>query len=89
MNISLLSKYFAYFFQDNFLERLNSSEFVTLSRAVESFVCDCEKLCGRRSTSLRGSLQSQANRFVTRFHEERKNKLRYAQALYHMNTITL
>lgn len=47
-----------------------------LSQAVETFVRDTEELCGRRSVSLRGALQSQANRFVHRFHEERKTKLR-------------
>ncbi|XP_035680170.1 vacuolar protein sorting-associated protein 54-like isoform X2 [Branchiostoma floridae] len=61
--------------KDGFLERLTSSEFVQLSRAIEGFVKDCEQVCGRRSTSLRGGLQSQANRFVNRFHEERKTKL--------------
>ncbi|KAK6488767.1 vacuolar protein sorting-associated protein 54-like isoform X1 [Huso huso] len=61
--------------KDGFLEKLNSSEFVALSRSVEIFVKDTEELCGRRSMSLRGALQSQANRFVNRFHEERKTKL--------------
>lgn len=61
--------------KDGSLERLSSAEFVSLSQAVEGFVRDTEALCGRRSVSLRGALQSQANRFVHRFHEERKNKL--------------
>ncbi|XP_048051891.1 vacuolar protein sorting-associated protein 54 isoform X1 [Megalobrama amblycephala] len=61
--------------KDGSLERLSSAEFVCLSQAVESFVKDTEELCGRRSMSLRGALQSQANRFVQRFHEERKTKL--------------
>ncbi|XP_068088464.1 vacuolar protein sorting-associated protein 54 [Hyperolius riggenbachi] len=61
--------------KDGFLEKLNSAEFVALSRAVEVFVQDTEKMCGRRSMSLRGALQGQANRFVNRFHEERKTKL--------------
>lgn len=51
-----------------------------LSQAVEAFVRDTEELCGRRSVSLRGALQSQANRFVHRFHDERKTKLRWAAA---------
>lgn len=63
--------------QDGSLERLSSAEFVFLSQAVEGFVRDTEELCCRRSVSLRGALQSQANRFVHRFHEERKTKLRY------------
>ncbi|XP_045182088.2 vacuolar protein sorting-associated protein 54-like [Mercenaria mercenaria] len=61
--------------KDGFLERLSSSEFVALSKEVEKFVCLCEEVTGRRSMSLRGSLQSQANRFINRFHEERRTKL--------------
>ncbi|CAG2224244.1 VPS54 [Mytilus edulis] len=61
--------------KDGFLERLSSTEFVQLSRTVENFVTDCEFTCGRRSTSLRLSLQSQATKFVNRFHEERRQKL--------------
>ncbi|XP_069023152.1 vacuolar protein sorting-associated protein 54 isoform X1 [Embiotoca jacksoni] len=61
--------------KDGSLERLSSAEFVCLSQAVDAFVRDTEELCGRRSVSLRGALQSQANRFVHRFHEERKTKL--------------
>ncbi|XP_075947848.1 vacuolar protein sorting-associated protein 54 isoform X1 [Anarhichas minor] len=61
--------------KDGSLARLSSAEFVCLSRAVEGFVRDTEELCSRRSVSLRGALQSQANRFVHRFHDERKNKL--------------
>uniref|UniRef100_A0AAY4EC25 Vacuolar protein sorting-associated protein 54 n=1 Tax=Denticeps clupeoides TaxID=299321 RepID=A0AAY4EC25_9TELE len=61
--------------RDGSLERLSSAEFVCLSQAVERFVKDSEELCGRCSVSLRGALQSQANRFVHRFHEERKTKL--------------
>ncbi|KAM9383463.1 vacuolar protein sorting-associated protein 54 [Phaethornis superciliosus] len=61
--------------KDGFLEKLNSNEFVALSRLMEGFILDTEKICGRKSMSLRGALQSQANRFVNRFHEERKTKL--------------
>uniref|UniRef100_A0A3P9HPE1 Vacuolar protein sorting-associated protein 54 n=1 Tax=Oryzias latipes TaxID=8090 RepID=A0A3P9HPE1_ORYLA len=61
--------------RDGSLERLSSAEFVSLSRTIEGFVKDTEDLCGRRSVSLRGALQTQANRFVHRFHEERKTKL--------------
>ncbi|XP_065066741.1 vacuolar protein sorting-associated protein 54-like isoform X1 [Rhopilema esculentum] len=57
------------------LDQLSSSDFVLLARAVEGFVTDCEKVCGRQSHNLRGTLLSQAKRFVEKFHEERKNKL--------------
>uniref|UniRef100_A0A8C6RQI4 Vacuolar protein sorting-associated protein 54 n=1 Tax=Nannospalax galili TaxID=1026970 RepID=A0A8C6RQI4_NANGA len=61
--------------KDGFLEKLNSMEFITLSRLMETFIVDTEQICGRRSMSLLGALQSQANKFVNRFHEERKTKL--------------
>ncbi|ELK14667.1 Vacuolar protein sorting-associated protein 54 [Pteropus alecto] len=61
--------------KDGFLEKLNSTEFITLSRLMETFILDTEQICGRKSMSLLGALQSQANKFVNRFHEERKTKL--------------
>ncbi|XP_036190269.1 vacuolar protein sorting-associated protein 54 isoform X6 [Myotis myotis] len=61
--------------KDGFLEKLNSTEFITLSRLMETFILDTEQICGRKSMSLLGTLQSQANKFVNRFHEERKTKL--------------
>lgn len=61
--------------KDGFLEKLNSTEFIALSRLMEAFIVDTERICGRKSTSLLGALQSQANKFVTRFHEERRTKL--------------
>ena len=48
--------------KQGFLERLTSGEFTQLSRSIEAFVSDCEMVCGRRSTSLRASLQSQVNK---------------------------
>ncbi|ESO85430.1 hypothetical protein LOTGIDRAFT_229439 [Lottia gigantea] len=61
--------------KDGFLEKLSLSEFVALSRLVEDFVTDCENICGRKSISLRAILQTQSNRFICKFHEERKSKL--------------
>ncbi|XP_076402165.1 vacuolar protein sorting-associated protein 54 isoform X1 [Peromyscus maniculatus bairdii] len=61
--------------KDGFLEKLNSTEFIALSRLVETFIMDTEQICGKKSTSLLGALQSQASKFVSRFHEERRTKL--------------
>lgn len=57
------------------LDSLSSNEFVDLARAVEQFASDCEAVCGRQSHHLRGTLLSQAKKFVEKFHEERKHKL--------------
>lgn len=55
---------------------LASSEFVCLSKSVEKFVCECEEVCGRHSRALRSILVTQSKKFVERFHEEKKQKLR-------------
>lgn len=54
------------------LDKMTASEFLALSRIIEDFVADTEKVCGRKSTSFRMGLQGQATRFVLRFHEERE-----------------
>ena len=51
---------------------------------METFILETEQICGRKSMSLLGALQSQANKFVNRFHEERKTKLRY---YYHVHSV--
>ena len=59
------------------MDSLSSNEFVVLARVVEKFACDCESVCeGRQSHHLRGTLLSQAKRFVEKFHEERRHQLR-------------
>ncbi|UYV78300.1 hypothetical protein LAZ67_16000896 [Cordylochernes scorpioides] len=56
-------------------DKFCSGEFIQLVQRVETFSTDCENICGRRSPALRLALQTHANKFVTRFHEERKTKL--------------
>ena len=38
---------------------------------------ECEEVCDRHSHALRTILVTQAKKFVERFHEEKKQKLRY------------
>ena len=59
--LRVVKAYYILDFQDGFLERLSSSEFVALCKEVEKFVCDCELVCDRKSLSLRGCLQSQVS----------------------------
>jgi len=60
---------------DESLDKLTPCQFVELSKSIESFTSFCEETCGRRSNILKSILMTQANRFATRFHEERKRKL--------------
>uniref|UniRef100_A0A7M5WYY1 Vacuolar protein sorting-associated protein 54 n=1 Tax=Clytia hemisphaerica TaxID=252671 RepID=A0A7M5WYY1_9CNID len=61
--------------KDGSLDRLSSKDFVTLARIVERFALDCEGVSGRQSHNLRGTLLTQAKRFIERFHSERLHKL--------------
>ncbi|XP_076055991.1 VPS54 subunit of GARP complex scat [Oratosquilla oratoria] len=58
------------------LDKMTAKEFIGLSKTIEAFVVDTEKICGRKSTSFRMGLQGQATRFVARFHEERDARLK-------------
>ncbi|XP_028414316.1 vacuolar protein sorting-associated protein 54-like, partial [Dendronephthya gigantea] len=58
-----------------YFDMLASAEFVSLSKSVEKFVCECEEVCGRHSRALRSILVTQSKKFVERFHEEKKQKL--------------
>ncbi|GAB5569659.1 vacuolar protein sorting-associated protein 54 isoform X1 [Prionailurus iriomotensis] len=64
---------------NNIQELLYSASDICHDRAVKFLMSrakdDTEHICGRKSMSLLGALQSQANKFVNRFHEERKTKL--------------
>lgn len=61
--------------KDGSLEKFSPSEFFILAQSIETFSNECESICGRRSTALRLSLQSQANKFVSRFHEDKKSNI--------------
>ena len=45
-------------FQDGFMKRFSSSEFVLLSQEMEDFMIQTEAMCGCVSVSLRSCLQS-------------------------------
>lgn len=59
--------------RDGFIERLNSKQFVQLCSTAEQF--QTEVCVGCNASILRSTLQSQATRYVNRFHEKRKTKL--------------
>ncbi|KAJ6218981.1 hypothetical protein RDWZM_004793 [Blomia tropicalis] len=61
---------------DGSLDRLNPIEFVRLIQLIENFVNQCETICGKKSPNLKLVIQIQSNKFVTKFHDERKNNLK-------------
>ncbi|CAG2103224.1 unnamed protein product, partial [Medioppia subpectinata] len=61
--------------KDGGLDRLTASEFVRLNQSIERFSDKCQHICGRRSPNLKLVLQTQANKFATKFHDERKKRI--------------
>ena len=61
---------------DGSLDRLDPSDFLQLIQLIEGFANDCEAMCGKKSPNLKLVIQIQSNKFVSRFHDERKRKLR-------------
>lgn len=61
---------------DGSLDRFDSGQFLQLTESIESFCNECEIVCGRRSPNLKLVIQIQSNKFVSKFHDERKRKLR-------------
>ncbi|KAI1295500.1 Vacuolar protein sorting-associated protein 54 [Halotydeus destructor] len=60
---------------DGSLDKLSSSEFTELTTTVENFVSSCSTISGHSSPSLKEVIQVQANKFATRFHDERRKRL--------------
>ncbi|XP_076820156.1 vacuolar protein sorting-associated protein 54-like isoform X2 [Clavelina lepadiformis] len=74
--------------KDSSLDKLGSGDFLQLAKSVERYQSESEAVVKQQSPeassgsgqlslsgALRNALQAQAGRFVTRFHEERRNKL--------------
>lgn len=61
--------------KDGSLEGVIAPDFVRLVRALEKFIGDCERVCGRQSHSLRATILTQAKKYLEKFHEEKKAKL--------------
>eukprot|EP00118_Oscarella_pearsei_P013347 m.106028 g.106028 ORF g.106028 m.106028 type:complete len:929 (+) comp37247_c0_seq3:83-2869(+) len=61
--------------RDGSLEKLISSDFVSMVRILERFIGECEGICGKQSHSLRATILTQAKKHLEKFHEERKAKL--------------
>ncbi|XP_067009961.2 vacuolar protein sorting-associated protein 54 [Anabrus simplex] len=57
------------------MEKATASEVCELSKVIDAFTEQCERVCGRTSTALKSAFKVQASRFVQRFHQDRKNKL--------------
>lgn len=54
---------------------ITASQISELCVIVDSFTDLCKGICGRQSTALKAAFNMQANKYVQRFHSQRKSKL--------------
>lgn len=72
---------------DDILNRFDYSQFLQLTNLIESFITDCELCCGSKSPKLKLVIQIQSNKFVSKFHEERKGKLKRLLDMEHWKSV--
>lgn len=56
-------------------DSVSAKQIYKLSKIIENFTYECEKISSKSPTSLKGAFQYQANKFMNKFHNERKDKL--------------
>lgn len=56
-------------------DKVDAKQIYSLSRIIEYFTSECEKVCSKSSTSLKAAFQLQASKFMNKFHNDRKEKL--------------
>ena len=62
-------------FRDNSLEKLSANDFISISNLIEQFVLDFDAIANKKTASLRSWLKNQANKYLQKFHQEKREKL--------------
>jgi hypothetical protein len=63
------------FKENNGLEKLSLNDFISLTNLIDQFTIDFDSLANKKTCSLRLWTHTQANKFLQKFHLERKEKL--------------
>ena len=64
--------------KDNGLDKLSSIDFNSLSNLIDEYVIDFDAIADKKTFALRSWIQNQANKFLCKFHNEKKDKLTLA-----------
>ena len=62
-------------FKDNSFDKLSVNDFISLSNILDQFVIEYDTLAQRKTSTLRSWMQNQGNKFLIKFHSERKDRL--------------
>lgn len=65
-------------FKGSSLEKLNLNDFFSLTNLTDQFILEFDSIANKKTSSLRSWIQNQANEFLKKFHNDRKDKLSLA-----------
>ena len=57
------------------MEKITSNDFISLISVIDEFISDYDALAERKTSSLKSWIQTQSNKFLLKFHDERKARL--------------
>lgn len=66
-----------FLFQDSSYEKLGTNDFVSLSNLLDEFIIEYDLIADKKTSTLRSWIQNQGNKFLIKFHSERKGRIRY------------
>ncbi|XP_059476714.1 vacuolar protein sorting-associated protein 54 [Neocloeon triangulifer] len=61
--------------KETWIERATATQVCDVAKVVDNFVVSCEQVCGKCSTALKSAFKVQASKFVSKFHQDQKDKL--------------
>ena len=61
--------------KDNSYEKLSVADFVSLSNLLDEFIIEYDSIADKKTSTLRSWIQNQGNKFLIKFHNERKERI--------------
>ena len=62
--------------KENGIEKLNSNDFISLSNLIDQFIINFDSVVDKKTSALRSWIQNQATKFLHKFHQEKRDKLK-------------
>jgi hypothetical protein len=61
--------------KDSSFDKLSANDFVSLSNLLEEFIIEYDSIANKKTSTLRSWVQNQGNKFLIKFHSERKDRI--------------